>query len=271
MTIFLIFLAIMAVLVGLLTLGLALLPRPFRAHPAPTHLGTRLPFLVDLPAPVARHFHQKIGDQPPEIQTAVVWGRGKANLRGVWTPLRFKAWYRAGESFSRRVEYTFFLRPVMRSGDRLTGGQGRVENGERIEEGPGIDQGQHLALWAETVWMPSVFVHDRRVRWEAEGEYSARLYFPAPGGEDNLTAYFDPLTGLMTHLAGMRYSPESEQPEPWRFDLLQWKDFHGLNIPGEVAVAWGETGAPWVYWSVDGVAYNVNVIDQLGEPGKSNS
>jgi hypothetical protein len=29
-------------------------------------------------------------------------------------------------------------------------------------------------------------------------------------------------------------------------------------------VAWGEAGSPWIYLTLDGVAYNVNVSDQLG-------
>ena len=76
-------------------------------------------------------------------------------------------------------------------------------------------------------------------------------------------AHFDPLNGRMTHLSALRYSEESEEKEPWRVDLLAWKNFHGLLIPDQIAVAWGESGSPWSFWNVDGIAYNVNVSDQL--------
>jgi hypothetical protein len=86
-----------------------------------------------------------------------------------------------------------------------------------------------------------------------------------PYGEttESLLANFDPETGLMTHLSAARYSSESTEKTPWRVDLLTWKTFHGVNIPDQIAMAWGESGSPWSYWTVDGVAYNVNVDDQL--------
>ena len=37
----------------------------------------------DLPAPVSRHFVEMFGETLPEMQTAVIWGRGRAKIRGV--------------------------------------------------------------------------------------------------------------------------------------------------------------------------------------------
>ncbi len=261
---FLILLAVLVILSGLVTVGLSLRPRPFRPHPAPTRLDERVPFVPDLPAPVRRHFSQTLGEDPPRMRSAVVWGRGKANLREVWTPLRFKAWYRPGESFYRRMEFTFFQRLVMRGIDRFLHGEGTFELGGRVERGPGVDLDEALALWAEAVWTPAVFVNDPRVRWEPVDEQSARLRVKVENTEITLLASFDPLTGYLTHFTSQRISPETGELEPWRFDLMLWKRVHGLEIPCEVALAWGETGSPWLYLTVDGVAYNVNVADQLG-------
>jgi hypothetical protein len=263
-----IFLAVLAgllALLGIVTLGFALNPRPFRPHPAPSQPGDPAPFRPGLPAPVERHFAGTIGETPQRIHSAVVWGRGRSCIRGVWIALRFKAWYRPGEAFYRRMELTFFRRPVLRGSERFLGGKGRFELGERVEEGAEIDQGELLALWAETVWMAPVFVHHPDVRWEAVDDQKARLVVPSGAGSDSLLAHFDPHTGRMTHLEGLRYSSSAEELELWRVDILSWKEAHGLQIPGEISVGWGAAGSPVSYWTVDGVAYNVHVEDQLAE------
>src|SRR5512133_106403 len=109
---FLIVLVILLGLVGLVTLGFVIPPRPYRRYPAPSHPGEATPFVPDLPEPVSHHFVETIGETPPILETAVVWGRGRAFIRGVWLPFRFRAWYRAGDAFLRRMEVTWFQRPV---------------------------------------------------------------------------------------------------------------------------------------------------------------
>jgi hypothetical protein len=286
---FLLILAFLLLLVGIGVLGFVIPPRPFRAHPAPSHLDASTKFKQDLPEPVLRHFAQTIGDLPegverpeqfcveigntpleaghsaPEIASAVVWGRGRAFIRGVWLPHRFKAWYRPGSSYYRRMEITWYQRPVMRAIDKYIQGVGQFQMGDQSENGQRIDQNQVLMLWAETVWMPSVFVHHPAIRWSPVDDITARLEVPFGKSTDSLLAHFDQETGCMTHLTALRYPQESDNKEPWRIDLLEWKTFHGLLLPCHTAIAWGESGSPWSYWAVDGVAYNVNVSDQLGE------
>lgn len=262
------------ILIGLAYLGLVIVPRPFRPHPAPSQPGPPRPFRAGLPEPVEKHFLETIGPTPPEITTAVVWGRGKTWYRGVWVPLRFKAWFRSGDAFARRFEITWFMRPVLRGRDSLVSGEGVIEIGDRIETGERTDQGQLLELWAGMVWLPSIFVHDPRITWEPIDAHSARLNVPRGAGVEELQAHFDPLSGRMTDLTGMRDADPAEVAdatvettggkEPWRVDLLGWKQMNDLLIPCQVDIALGESGSPWVYWDVDGIVYNVNVSDQLG-------
>lgn len=260
------FLAILIVLIALVgfgTLGLVIAPRPFRPHPAPAHPGSPRPFRSGLPEPVERHFLETLGPTPPEISTAVVWGRGRACIRGVWVPLRFKTWFRSGDAYSRRFEITWFQRPVLRGWDSYINGEGVFEIGDRVESGGWVNQAQVLELWAGMLWTPTVFVHDPRADWEPVDDHSARLVIPFEQGTESLQAHFDPFTGRMTDFTALRYAGETTQKEPWRVDLLAWKEFNGLLIPSRVDVAWGESGAPWVYWNVDGIVYNVSVSDQL--------
>lgn len=251
-------------LIGLFSLGLVIAPRPFRAHPAPARLGDPTPMQPGLPEPVRRHFVETIGEAPPAIASAVVWGRGRASIRGVWVPLRFKTWYRAGEAYSRRMEVTWFQRPVMRGIDSWIDGAGLFEMGEKVETGDRVDQGQLLTLWADMVWLPSVYVHNPHIRWLPVDDHTSRLVVPYKDAAESLDVHFDPLTRRMTHISALRFADDSPDKEPWRVDLLDWKEFNGLLIPYKTDVAWGQPGAPWAYWTVDGIAYNVDVNEQLG-------
>jgi hypothetical protein len=167
------------------------------------------------------------------------------------------------------MEVTWFQRPVLRGIDSWINKQGVFEMGERVESGERIDQGQLLALWADTVWFPSAYVHNPQIHWEAVDDHTARLVVPYKEGTDSLSFHFDPLSRRMTHLSALRYSDESPEKEPWRVDLLEWKEINGMIIPYHIDIAWGESGSPWSYWNVDGIAYNVRVDEQLGERGIS--
>lgn len=256
-------------LLGLVALGTTLPARPYRPHHEPSRPGPPARFRPDLPPPVARHFHETLGQTPPRIHTAVVWGRARIHLRGLWLPARFKAWYRAGRDYFRAFEITFYTRPFLRGNDFWIDGQGLFEIGGEADVGREVNQDQVLSLWAQTVWMPSVFVHDPAIRWEPVDDLTARLVVPVPASgdlpasEDSLLAYFDPDTACMTHFSALRRRSAEGGKEHWRMDLLEWKRFEGLRIPCRVAVAWGETGSPWSYWNVEGVAYNVAVSEKL--------
>lgn len=266
---FLVILILLLGLIGVFTLGLVIPPRPYRKYPAPSQRGEPEPLPPDLPEPVRRHFVDTIGENPPTINSAVVWGRGRACIRGVWVPFRFRGWYRSGQAFSRRMEATWFQRPVLRGVDSWIDRVGQFEMAGKMETGERIDQGEMLAMWADSVWMPSVFVHCPDIRWEPVDDRTSRLVVPYKDGPGSLDAHFDSITGRMTHLSALRYSDDSQDMEPWRVDLLEWKEINGLLIPVYIDVAWGLVGSPTSYWRVDGIAYNVNVTEQLGQPSIS--
>jgi hypothetical protein len=267
---FLIALGVLIALLGIFNLGLVIAPRPFRPHPAPSQPGEPFDLPADLPEPVRRHLERVIApprDAPAagQVRSAVIWGRGKSCVRGVWLPLRYKLWLKPGEAALRRSEMTFFQRPVMRSVEGLTGGRGVQELGGRPERSPRVDHGQTLALWAASIWSPSFMAYPSPGHWEAVDDTTARLVFPFGEELASLLFHFDFSSGQLTHISGRRYSSEEgSTKEFWRMDMLEWKVFQGLLLPCHVGIAWGEMGSPWAYWTVDGVALNVHVSDQLG-------
>lgn len=204
-------LGVLIVVGALLALGFALPPRPFRPHPAPSQTGQPRELPADLPEPLRRHLTETAGGAPPEMTTAVIWGRGRARIRGVWLPLRFKLWYRPGQAYTRRIEMTWFQRPLLSGIERFSGGRGLYDMGGREERGVRIDQALALTLWTQLVWLPGALAYPPAgARWEALDKLTARLVFPLGSGSESLLAHFDPANGRLTHLSGQRFAEESE-------------------------------------------------------------
>src|SRR5829696_3398843 len=95
----------LALLVGVGWLGLQIEPQPFPPHPEGTGELDTAELPSDLPEPVQRHFRATLGEEVPQIETAVVWGRGEFNFFGlVWFPMRLKSYHIAEREFRRDLE-----------------------------------------------------------------------------------------------------------------------------------------------------------------------
>lgn len=260
----------LALLVGVGWLGLQVKPKPFPPHPerTPELNTTELP--SDLPEPVYRHFRATLGEQVPRIETAVVWGRGEFSLMGLWFPMRFKSYHVAGREFRRDMELTWFGLPVFQGYDAYIDGKGALEFTGLLgllnvsDEGEKIDQADNLVVWAEAPFTtPSAMVLDPRVRWEPMDVASARLVFPFGDGEESLRAEFDPGTGLIESISGMRYRGQEETKIPYRGEYAGWEAEHGMKVPHRDAAAWEDMGGPYVVLSIEGAEYNVDVSEKI--------
>lgn len=94
------------VLIGLGWLGLQIPPKPFPLSPEGTRSSEVVELPPDLPVPVRRYFEAALGDRVPAIESAALWGRGRLKLKGLWFPVRFRAYYRPGQEFVRTMEIT---------------------------------------------------------------------------------------------------------------------------------------------------------------------
>ncbi len=246
------------VLAGIAWAGLrvppANLPLPEETPDEPTVMAIS----ENVPTPVRRYYAAALGDQVPRMDTLAVYGRAQANF-GLWMPLRYRLVHAPGHAFERYMEVTWFGLPVLKAVDRYVDGKGMTGPIGREAKGPEIDQGANMILWAEAPLMPSLWISDERIRWEAIDDTSARLIFPFEEGEDELTVYFDPTSGLITRMTALRYRNAESGKIPWHVDFLTWQTVAGIQVPQRLAITWEDQGKPWSYWDIDHLFWNVDL------------
>jgi hypothetical protein len=248
-------------IVLLLWLGLRVKPKPFTPYPENTPQLEMAELPVDLPPPVARYYGNIMGENVPVIESAVVSGRGTARLSGLTIPTRWRFTYNAGQGYRHYMESTLFGLPIMKVNETYLDGRARLALPFGVVENePKIDMAANLGLWAESIWLPSIYLTDTRVRWEAVDDHSARLIVPFGDTEDAFTVTFDPQTGLLRTLETMRYREAADGEKIlWRNEVLEWGRFHGVLIPDVATVTWMDEGTPWLNLTVEEVVYNVDV------------
>jgi hypothetical protein len=264
----------LALLAGVGWLGLQVKPKPFLPSRQNTQQDSSTAELPPhLPEPVGRNLRATAGARLPKIQTAVVWGRGEFNFFGlVWFPMRYVAYYDIPKrEFRREIELTWFGMPVFGGYDAYVGGKGILKFGGLLgllnvsDSGAKTDQGDNMAMWGELLgYAPSASVLDQEVHWESIDPTSSRLVFPLGHGEDSLRVQFDPESGLIEHVSGMRYRDDEETKAPWRGENQGgWKTVHGIKMARRSVGRWEDWEEPYIILDLEGVQYNVDVSEKL--------
>ena len=250
-------------------LGLRVKPKRFPAYPERTPALSTVELPADLPAPVSRFYKTISGGRVPVIESAVITGRAKLRFFGLRFPSRLRFTHTAGQDYRHYIEATLFGYPLMKVNEYYLDGKARMELPVGvIENEPKVDMAANLGLWGESVWLPSIFLTDPRVRWEAIDDTTARLVAPFGEEEDTLTVTFDPQTGLIRMMEAMRYREATDEAKiPWRLEPLGWETFHGIMIPSPAAVTWLDEGTPWLVVTIEDVAYNVDVSEYIRARG----
>lgn len=260
-------LLILAGLAGLVLvgwIGLQVPPRPFDAVADPPTAPATVPVPDGLPTPVDRFYRAVYGEEVPVISTAVIDGRGTMRIAGVTLPVRWRFLHDTGQAYRHRIEVIWFGIRVMTIDELYLDGTARLDLPVGIVEGPNTDQGANLALWAEAVWMPSVWITDPQVRWEAIDEVTALLVVPYGETEETFVARFDPETGLLRLLESMRFKGEEDDARTlWINEVDDWTSLDGRLQPVETAITWFGEGSPWARLTTERVVYDTPLTDRI--------
>ncbi len=260
MKIILFILIILIVSTLVLWFGLQMKPQPFPSIQSAMFDSETLPLPENLPKPVELFYNRIYGKLVPLIKTAIISGRGTMRVNGITFPVRFRFIHQTGQSYRHYIEATIFGLPLMKINETYLEGNGRMELPFGVSEGYKIDQGANLALWAEAVWMPSLWITNPDARWAPIDDHTAYLFVPFDAEEERFIIRFDPETGMLRTMESMRFKgEESNEKILWLNEVLEWDTLDGRLAPIVTAITWQDEESPWAILSVEELIYNEDV------------
>jgi hypothetical protein len=259
----------LVVLIVIAWLGLKVKPKSFAPYPSQTSKLETMPWPDDLPPPVERFYRAIYGDQVPVIESAVISGQAQLRMMGVTIPGRFRFAHSAGQDYRHYIEATIFGLPIMKINEYYLGGKSRLELPFGVVENePKVDQAANLGLWAESIWLPSIFITDPRVRWEPINDDTALLRVPYGEVRETFVARFDPKTGMLRFLEAMRYKDAADEAKTlWINEAYEWRSINKDTNIAVGAVTWFNDGTPWAVFTVEEVIYNTDVSKYIRATG----
>ena len=258
----------MLVLLAVGWLGLRINAKSFEVTDAESADPGTVPVPDDLPEPVARYVEAAFGGEMPVIESALVQGNARLTFNGITFPGRFKFYHDAGAAYYHYIQLTWFGVPIITVNERYMDGVAIMDlPGDRIEDNPQTNAAAHLALWAESIWLPSILFVDDGVRWEAVDDTTAHMIVPGSAPEEVFTVHFDPATGLITEMSTMRYqNPASTERTLWINRVIKWQSFNGVMLPAVAELQWGNDD-PWATWDVEAIRYNIDLSARFAQFG----
>ncbi len=259
--------------VGLLAwVGLQVKPRSFPAYPDSSPQPKTVPLPARLPAPVERFYRTLYGETLPVIDTVVIQGRGVIKpFMNIPIPARFVFVHNAGKDYRHYFEATLFGIPLLKVNEGYVDGASFFESpmGSYYDDA-NFNQGANLALWAEAVWFPTLWVTDMRARWQPVDEHSALLYVPFEDGEENFLVRFNPQTGLIATMEAMRYrDPGEGQPKIlWIVGDEARQPVAETDTGAGGWAMWLDQGEPWAHFYLEELIYNVDVSAYIRQKGR---
>lgn len=259
------------VIIGLFWLGLKIQPQSFPSFAGKTSEVQTIPLPTDLPKPVENFYRIVYGEEIPVIQSVVLQGQGimKPALN-IPFPARFVFVHDAGKDYRHYFEATLFGIPILKVNEGYIDGASFFESpmGKNYDEA-NANQGANLALWAEAIWFPSVWITDSRVHWEPVDAHTALLYVPYENEEESFIVRFNPETGLIDTMEAMRYRDIGQgQPKIlWITNTEECQPFSSTLLCSSGSVMWLDQGKPWAYFTVEEIVYNADINSYILQKG----
>lgn len=270
MKIIIIIVFIIAVLVLIGWMGLQIKPKSFSPYPEKTPELKTIPLPKGLPTPVERFYKTVYGDNIPVIDTVVIKGRAVISPFGVKLPARFLFVHNAGKDYRHYIEATWFGIPSLKVNEGYLDGKSFFESPMgNIYDDASTNQAANLAVWAEAGWFPSIWITDLRVHWEPIDEKTALLFVPFEDQEENFVMRFNPETGLLASMEGMRFRDAGPQAKKilWITRNIEGKKLEGTKLDAVGSATWMDQGKPWAIFTLEEVNYNVEVSEYIRQKG----
>jgi hypothetical protein len=167
-----------------------------------------------------------------------------------------------GDAYRHEIVTTWFGLPLLRVDERFVDGVGTLHLPFGTEQGPTVDQGANLALWAEAMWFPAALVTDPRVRWEPVDDVTALLRVPFGEATETFVARFDPGNGMLSTLEAMRFKgADAAAKTLWITRAGAWGTVDGHPTATRALVRWLDEGRPWADFRVEELVANVADVD----------
>jgi len=266
------FLGILIALIVVAWVGFLVPPRPFGPPPVQAGPVERVPLPAGLPAPVERFMRMVYGDQLPVYTSAVMTGHGRIRPAGPWhLPARTRFIHETGTNYRHYIEVTWFGLPILSVDEGIVDGASFFSNAllGTEENEPKTNQGANLALWAEAISFPSLWVTDARVRWAAVDDVTALLFVPFEDETETFVVRFDPATSLITTMEVMRYhSKDSASKTLWIPIVDSWGSGADPFTGMEASALWVDQNGPWAYFTTDDIIYNGDVSEYIRARGE---
>lgn len=211
-----------------------------------------------LPAPVRRFYHVLYGPDLPLVESALLTGRAHLRIAGLELPSRWRFTHLIGEGYRHEIVACWFGLPILRVDERFVDGDATLTLPFGTEEGPAVDQGANLAMWAEAVWFPAVLATHPDVSWAPVDDVTALLRVPFGVRTEAFVARFDPTTDHLELFEVMRYKgADATHKTLWLNLAEQWGNVDGQPTATVAKVQWLGEERPWADFRIESLALNV--------------